>query len=144
MANVESKDLARTPGRHVIPDLSKPDPLVKFTVNDTALVYGSKWKHAAYFKKVGDDYFVTFQRPVGPSRLRSGKPYVAKDDWWVTDYLPDNFQRPTSTLCDGCPFRELQISKDKTVTEMERRFTERCPRPGQRAREAAHARHATS
>jgi len=54
MANV-----VRDPAQHpeaIIPDLSKPDPLVKFTKSDIAFVYGSKWKQR-YFKKVGDDYF---------------------------------------------------------------------------------------
>ena len=40
----------------IIPDLSKPDPLVKFKLDDIALVYGTKWKQR-YFTKVGNDYF---------------------------------------------------------------------------------------
>ena len=58
MANV-----VRDPREHpdaIIPDLSKPDPLVTFTKDDIAFVYGSKWKQR-YFKKVGNDYF-----PTGP------------------------------------------------------------------------------
>ena len=54
MANV-----VRDPKEHpdaIIPDLSKPDPLVKFTKDDIAFVYGSKWKQR-YFTKSGDDYF---------------------------------------------------------------------------------------
>src|ERR1051325_4613940 len=50
MANV-----VRDPKTHpdaIIPDLSKPDPLVTFKKDDIALVYGSKWKQR-YFKKVG-------------------------------------------------------------------------------------------
>src|SRR5580658_2146204 len=42
MANV-----VRDPREHadaIIPDLSKPDPLVKFTKGDIGLVYGSIWK----------------------------------------------------------------------------------------------------
>src|SRR6266568_3128287 len=48
MANV-----VRDPKMHpdaIIPDLSKPDPLVKFTKDDIALVYGSKWKQR-YFTR---------------------------------------------------------------------------------------------
>ncbi len=48
MANV-----VRDPQQHpdaIIPDLAKPDPLVKFTKDDVAFVYGSKWKQR-YFKK---------------------------------------------------------------------------------------------
>ena len=97
MANV-----VRDPKVHpeaVIPDFSKPDPLVKFTVADIAFVYGSKWKQR-YFKKVGDDYYpFPAQWDVTHKRWR---PYVAKEDWWVAYYPPDNFQRPTSTTCDGC------------------------------------------
>lgn len=54
MANV-----VRDPKEHpdaIIPDLSKAGPLVTFTRDDIAFVYGSKWKQR-YFKKVGDDYF---------------------------------------------------------------------------------------
>jgi hypothetical protein len=50
MANV-----VRDPAQHpdaIIPDLSKPDPLVSFTKSDLAFVYGSKWKQR-YFNKVG-------------------------------------------------------------------------------------------
>ncbi len=42
MANV-----VRDPKVHpdaILPDLSKPDPLVHFTKDDIAFVYGSKWK----------------------------------------------------------------------------------------------------
>lgn len=42
----------------ILPNLSKPDPLVHFTKNDIALVYGSKWKQR-YFKKVGSDSCTT-------------------------------------------------------------------------------------
>src|SRR3984885_2377861 len=52
MANV-----VRDPKTHpdaIIPDLAKPDPLVKFTKEDIAFVYGSKWKQR-YFTKKGDD-----------------------------------------------------------------------------------------
>ena len=54
MANV-----VRDPKLHpkaVLPDLSKPDPLVNFTVDDIAWVYGSKWKQR-YFTKRGDDHY---------------------------------------------------------------------------------------
>ena len=54
MANV-----VRDPKTHpdaIIPDLSKPDPLVKFTKDDIAFVYGSKWKQR-YFTRKGDDYY---------------------------------------------------------------------------------------
>src|SRR5450432_335880 len=54
MANV-----VRDPKVHpdaILPDLSKPNPLVKFSKADIAFVYGSKWKQR-YFTKKGDDYY---------------------------------------------------------------------------------------
>src|SRR5262245_19751632 len=54
MANV-----VRDPKEHpdaVLPDFSKPDPLLTFKLSDVAFVYGSRWKQR-YFTKVGDDYF---------------------------------------------------------------------------------------
>jgi len=46
MANV-----VRDPKQHpeaIIPDLTKPDPLVTFTKDDIAFRYGSKWKQALF------------------------------------------------------------------------------------------------
>src|SRR5262245_44215779 len=40
----------------ILPDLSKPNPLVTFKKEDIAFTYGSKWKQR-YFQKLGDDYF---------------------------------------------------------------------------------------
>ena len=54
MANVV-RDAKEYPDS-IIPDLSKPDPLLTFKANDITLVYGSKWKQR-YFQRVGDDYF---------------------------------------------------------------------------------------
>src|SRR6202046_3600655 len=54
MANV-----VRDPRAHpdaIIPDFSKPDPLLTFTKDDIAFVYGSRWKQR-YFTRKGDDYF---------------------------------------------------------------------------------------
>jgi predicted CXXCH cytochrome family protein len=99
MANV-----VRDPHEHpeaIIPDLTKPDPLVTFTKDDIAFVYGSLWKQR-YFKKVGDDYFpMPAQWDVTHKIWR---PYFVKNgtDWWAPLYPPDNFQRPTGPLCDGC------------------------------------------
>ncbi len=123
MANV-----VRDPREHpeaIIPDLTKPDPLVSFTVNDIALVYGSRWKQR-YFKRVGDDYFVL------PAQWdithKAWRPYFVKDDWWAPLYPPDNFKRPTGPLCDGCHSVNCDI-KTKTVTEWNV-GCERCHGPG--------------
>ena len=97
-------NVVRDPRDHpeaIIPDLSKPDPLVTFTKDDIAFVYGSKWKQR-YFKKVGDDFFpLPAQWDVTHHIWR---PYfVPKDaDWWAPFYPADNMQRPTGPLCDGC------------------------------------------
>ena len=123
MANV-----VRDPKEHpeaIIPDLSKGDPLVNFVAADIALVYGSIWKQR-YFKKVGDDYFV-FPAQWDVTH-KKWKPYMVKDDWWVKFYPPDNFQRPTSALCDGCHSVNYDI-KTKTVTEWNV-GCEKCHGPG--------------
>src|SRR4029077_15136002 len=78
----------------VIPDFSKPDPLLTFSLNDVAFVYGSGWKQR-YFKKVGDDYFpFPAQWDIAHKMWR---PYMVANgtDWWSTLYPPDNFMRPT-------------------------------------------------
>jgi predicted CXXCH cytochrome family protein len=125
MANV-----VRDPREHpdaIIPDLSKPDPLVNFTKDDVAFVYGSKWKQR-YFKQIGDDYF-----PI-PSQWdvthKIWRPYFVKNgtDWWAPLYPPDNFQRPTGPLCDGCHSVNYDINTKK-VTEWNV-GCERCHGPG--------------
>ena len=113
MANV-----VRDPKEHpeaVIPDFSKPDPLLTFSLNDVAFVYGSGWKQR-YFKKVGDDYFpLPAQWDITHKIWR---PYFVANgtDWWSTLYPPDNFMRPTGPLCDGCHSVDYNIEK-KTVAE---------------------------
>ena len=125
MANIV-RDPAAAPGV-IIPDLSKPDPLVHFTVKDVALVYGSIWKQR-YFTKIGNDYYVfPAQWDVTHQVWR---PYMAQagTDWWVPLYPPDNMKRPTSTLCDGCHSVNFDIHTNK-VTEWNV-GCERCHGPG--------------
>ena len=111
----------------IIPDLSKPDPLVTFTRDDVALTYGSKWKQR-YFKQVGNDYFV-FPAQWDVTH-KVWRPYFVKNgtDWWATLYPPDNFQRPTGPLCDGCHSVNYDIATKK-VTEWNV-GCERCHGPG--------------
>jgi mono/diheme cytochrome c family protein len=99
MANV-----VRDPKEHpdaIIPDFSKPDPLLTFSKDDIAFTYGSRWKQR-YFKKVGNDFFpLPAQWDVAHKVWR--RYFVADNtDWWVPHYPPDNFKRPTGPLCDGC------------------------------------------
>ena len=99
MANV-----VRDPKTHpdaIIPDFSKPDPLLTFSVKDIAFVYGSRWKQR-YFTKIGNDYYpLPAQWDV---QNRIWRPYMARagTDWWVERYPADNLKRPTGPLCDGC------------------------------------------
>ena len=125
MANV-----VRDPKDHpeaILPDFSKPDPLITFTKNDIALVYGSRWKQR-YFKKVGDDYFVL------PAQWdithEIWRPFFVKNgtDWWAALYPPNNLKRPTGPLCDGCHSVNYNI-QTKTVTEWNV-GCEKCHGPG--------------
>ena len=57
--NTRMANVVRDPKEHpdaIIPDLTKPDPLLTFKLDDVAFVYGTKWKQR-YFTKVGNDYF---------------------------------------------------------------------------------------
>ncbi|HEY4012829.1 MAG TPA: c-type cytochrome [Polyangiaceae bacterium] len=123
MANV-----VRDPREHpeaIVGDFADGDPLVDFRPEDVALVYGSLWKQR-YFKKVGNDYFVfPAQWDVVHEKWR---PYFAKDDWWAPLYPPDNFQRPTGPLCDGCHSVHYDVATN-TVTEWNV-GCERCHGPG--------------
>jgi predicted CXXCH cytochrome family protein len=123
MANV-----VRDPREHpdaILPDMTKPDPLVTFPVADIALVYGSRWKQR-YFKRVDGDYYVL------PAQWdvthKTWKPYFVKDDWWAPLYPPDNFARPTSALCDGCHSVNYDIAT-RSVTEWNV-GCEKCHGPG--------------
>jgi predicted CXXCH cytochrome family protein len=125
MANV-----VRDPKTHpdaILPDLSKPDPLVKFTKDDIAFVYGSKWKQR-YFTKKGDDFY-----PLGAQwdishRIWRAYMVAPNTDWWVPFYPADNMQRPTGPLCDGCHSVNYNI-QTKTVTEWNV-GCEKCHGPG--------------
>ena len=118
MANV-----VRDPKEHpeaIIPDLTKPDPLVKFKKEDIALVYGSIWKQR-YFTKVGNDYFpLGAQWDITHQIWRAY--FVANNtDWWVPFYPADNMKRPTGAAVRRLPFRELQ-HPDQDRHRMERRL----------------------
>jgi len=103
-AKTRMANVVRDPKQHpdaFIPDFSIPDPLVTFTKNDVAFIYGSKWKQR-YFTKIGDDYF-----PLGAQwdvTHKLWRRYFVADntDWWVPKYPADNAKRPTGPLCDGC------------------------------------------
>jgi predicted CXXCH cytochrome family protein len=111
----------------ILPDLSKADPLVKFSKADVAFTYGSKWKQR-YFTKVGDDYF-----PLGAQwdithQIWRAYLVAPNTDWWTKFYPADNMQRPTGPLCDGCHSVNYNI-QTKTVTEWNV-GCEKCHGPG--------------
>lgn len=125
MANV-----VRTLDEHpdaIIPDLAKPDPLVTFSKSDIAFVYGSKWKQR-YFKKSGDDYYPLPAQWDITNKL--WRPYFVRNgtDWWASLYPPDNTQRPTGPLCDGCHSVNYDI-RTRKVTEWNV-GCEKCHGPG--------------
>jgi predicted CXXCH cytochrome family protein len=123
-------NIVRDPKEHpdaITPDLTQKDPLVTFTKDDIAFVYGSKWKQR-YFKKVGDDYYpLAAQWDINHKIWRA---YLAPTggDWWTAFYPPDNMQRPTGPLCDGCHSVNYNI-ETKTVTEWNV-GCEKCHGPG--------------
>ena len=111
----------------ILPDLTKPDPLVTFKKEDIAFVYGTKWKQR-YFQKVGDDYF-----PLGAQwdvnhRIWRAYNVANGTDWWTKFYPQANSARPTGPLCDGCHAVNYNI-QTKTVTEWNV-GCEKCHGPG--------------
>jgi len=120
-AKTRMANVVRDPKLHpeaIIPDLSKADPIVKFTAKDIALVYGSHWKQR-YFKKSGDT-FTPF--PVQWDVInKKWLPYHVPDkggDWWAAHYPDpqgDNSTRPTGPLCDGCHSVNYDIQTRKVV-----------------------------
>jgi predicted CXXCH cytochrome family protein len=129
-ARTRMANVVRDPRVHpdaIIPDLSKPDPLVTFKKDDIAFTYGSKWKQR-YFTKVGDDYF-----PLGAQWDVANKvwrAYLVREntDWWVPHYPGGNAQRPTGPLCDGCHSVNYNV-QTKAVTEWNV-GCEKCHGPG--------------
>ena len=132
-AKTRMANVVRDPKVHpdaILPDMAKPDPLVKFTRDEIAFVYGSKWKQR-YFTKRGDDYFAfPAQWDVTHQVWR---PYhaAAGTDWWTAVYPDDNMQRP-GPLCDGCHSVNYNV-QTRSVTEWNV-GCEKCHGPG-----AAHA-----
>jgi predicted CXXCH cytochrome family protein len=118
------------PAKHpeaIVADFSTPNPLVTFRKEDIAFTYGTKWKQR-YFSKRGDDYYVfPAQWDV---RAKTWRRYFVENgtDWWAVHYPPDQMQRPTGPLCDGCHSVNYDI-KTKTVTEWNV-GCEKCHGPG--------------
>jgi predicted CXXCH cytochrome family protein len=103
MANV-----LRDPKLH--PDAIAADPAtapgeLRFSTDDVAFVYGSKWKQR-YWKKSGDTYVPLLAQ--WNFETKTWSKYRVPDsggDWWAQYYpdpMGDNSSRPTAPLCDGC------------------------------------------
>ena len=126
MANV-----VRDPKEHpdaILPDLSKPDPLVTFTKDDIAFVYGSKWKQR-YFKKVrrrllsapramGRDASDLAGLLVAPKAPTGGPPFI----------LPTTCSAPPARSATAA-IPSTTTSRPKTVTEWNV-GCEKCHGPG--------------
>jgi len=125
MANV-----VRDPKVHpdaIIPDLSTND-IAKFTVDQVAFVYGSRWKQR-YFTKIGDDYYpLPVQWDIGNKKWLKYHVPDTGADWWTAFYPSDNMQRPTGPTCDGCHSVNYDIHT-RQVTEWNV-GCERCHGPG--------------
>lgn len=125
MANV-----VRDPREHpdaIIPDL-KTNNIAKFTLDQVAFVYGSKWKQR-YFTKVGADYYpLPAQWDVGNKKWLKYHVPDTGADWWAAYYPSDNMQRPTGPTCDGCHSVNYNIHT-KQVAEWNV-GCERCHGPG--------------
>jgi predicted CXXCH cytochrome family protein len=128
--NTPMANVVRDPREHpdaIIPDLNT-NKIAKFSKEQVAFVYGSKWKQR-YFTKVGDDYYpLGAQWDIGNKVWR---PYHVPDtgaDWWTQFYPSDNMQRPTGPTCDGCHSVNYDIHS-KQVTEWNV-GCERCHGPG--------------
>ena len=125
MANV-----VQDPRQHpeaVLADFSHPDPLVTFSLNDVAFVYGSRFKQR-FFVKRGDDFYPEpAQWDIAKKRWL---PYHVEPgaDWWQPFYGPSNFDRPTGPTCDGCHSVNYDI-QTRTVTEWNV-GCEKCHGPG--------------
>jgi predicted CXXCH cytochrome family protein len=128
--NTRMANVVRDPKTHpdaIVADMTTPNPLVTFTKDDIAFVYGGKWKQR-YFTRRGDDYY-----PLGAqwdTTHRQWRPYLvaSNTDWWATLYPPDNMQRPTGPLCDGCHSVNYDVTT-KQVTEWNV-GCEKCHGPG--------------
>ena len=125
MANVVSD-----PQQHldaIIPDLAMNN-VYKFSKDQVAFVYGSLWKQR-FFTKVGDDYFpLPVQWEVLNKKWSKYQVPPTGGDWWAAFYPPDNMQRPTGPLCDGCHSVAYDIHT-KQVAEWNV-GCERCHGPG--------------
>lgn len=125
MANV-----VRDPREHpdaVLGDFKHPNPLVTFTLDQVAFVYGSRYKQR-YFTRRGNNYYP--EPAQWDIQKHKWLPYhvEAGADWWEPFYGPSNFDRPTGPTCDGCHSVNYNIETHQ-VTEWNV-GCEKCHGPG--------------
>jgi predicted CXXCH cytochrome family protein len=111
-------NIVRDPKVH--PDAFAADPQtapeeLRFSKDEVAFVYGSKWKQR-YFKKQGDTY-VPLPVQWNVETKKWSKYHVPDTgDWWAVKYpdpAGDNSSRPTGPLCDGCHSVNYDIQTKK-------------------------------
>ncbi|MGB7189784.1 MAG: cytochrome c3 family protein [Acidobacteriaceae bacterium] len=125
MANVV-RDPRQQP-EAVLGDFKHPNPVVTFTLDQVAFVYGSRYKQR-YFTRRGNDYYpLPAQWDI---QKRKWLPYHVEKgtDWWEPFYGPSNFDRPTGPTCDGCHSVNYNIQTHQ-VTEWNV-GCEKCHGPG--------------
>ncbi len=125
MANVVQDPRAHPEA--VLGDFSHPNPLVPFTLDQVAFVYGSRWKQRYFARRNGDYYVLPAQWDITHQVWRPF--HVEKNaDWWVPYYPESNQDRPTGPLCDGCHSVNYDIAT-RQVTEWNV-GCEKCHGPG--------------
>jgi len=111
----------------IIPDLTKPDPLVTFTKRryrfrlrqqmEAALFQTERRRLLSVAGAMGCD-----AQALAPYSVKAGT------DWWTAFYPAENSKRPTGALCDGCHSVNYNI-ETKKVTEWNV-GCEKCHGPG--------------
>ena len=132
MANVV-RDPRQQPDA-IIPDLSKPDPLLNFTKDDVALIYGTAGS-SGISRKSATITFATLPSGTSSSRCGGATSSRTAPIGGLPSYPPDNLQRPTGPLLRWLPFSQLQYPT-RRPTEWNV-GCEKVPRPW--GRHAAHA-----
>lgn len=123
-------NIVQDPRQHpeaVLGDFKRPNPLVTFTLDQVAFVYGSRYKQR-YFTKRGNNYYP--EPAQWDIQKHKWLPYhvEAGADWWEPFYGPSNFDRPTGPTCDGCHSVNYNIQTHQ-VTEWNV-GCEKCHGPG--------------
>lgn len=117
-AKTRMANVIRDPRLH--PDAFAADPStapegLRFSKDEVAFVYGSKWKQR-FWKKSGDTYVVMPVQYNIASKTWSKYHVADTQDWWAIHYPDpkgDNSTRPTAALCDGCHSVNFDIGTRK-------------------------------